>query len=431
MFTLSGGFMQSRAFRGFAAKTYDTRKAWQPRSLPLTLRREPDMSAKESQTKFHQLHDGEPFELASGQSIAGAKIAYETYGQLNAAKDNAILVFHALSGTPHLTGVNKSGPGEDCPWWNGECHAGWWDAFVGPGRAIDTDENFVICANYLGGCYGSTGPSSLSPETGKPYGGDFPNIGAADIVRSQAQILDALGIGRLKAVVGSSIGGLLCLSFATLFPERVGIVVSLASSLETSLLQKIVIFEQVLAIENDENFRGGHYYDGDPPNRGLALARMISHKTFVSLKTMERRARREIAKFDEALTWYRVESPLESYLLHHGLKFVNRFDANTYLRILEVWQKFDPFRDSGATTARELFAQCKGQQWLIFSIDSDVCFYPDQQLDLARSLREADVPYMHITVHSEKGHDSFLLEPGLYSPHLQFALSGGIRDHHS
>ncbi len=388
------------------------------------------MIAQNGQIQTLTLNGGDAFELASGAVLKDTKIAYETYGELNEAKDNAILVFHALSGTQHLTGMNEMGPEDDCPWWTDECHEGWWDAFVGPGKAINTKKYFVICANYLGGCYGSSGPASISPETGKPYGASFPSVGAADIVRSQVQILDAYGIQKLRAVIGPSIGGLLTLSFATLYPDRVGIVIPVASALEVSLLQKIVIFEQVLAIENDQHFKGGDYYEDEPPNRGLALARMISHKTFVSLRTMERRARREIAKFDDALAWYRVESPLESYLLHHGLKFVNRFDANTYLRVLEIWQKFDAFHDTGTTTARELFSKCKHQQWLIFSIDSDVCFYPDQQLHLAKSLREADVPNMHITVHSEKGHDSFLLEPGLYSPHLQFALGGGILEHH-
>jgi len=245
------------------------------------------------------------------------------------------------------------------------------------------------------------------------------------------QLLDHFGISTLHAVIGSSIGGLLCLSLATLYPDRVRIVVSLASALEISALQKLVIFEQALAIENDRNFRGGDYYDRDPPHRGLTLARMISHKTFVSLRTLERRARREVGTFDESLQWYRVVSPLESYMLHQGLKFVNRFDANTYLRILEVWHRFDSFKDKDATTARELFAHCKDQNWLIFSIDSDVCFYPDQQQLLAGALREADVPYMHITVHSQKGHDSFLLEPGLYTPHLQYALDGGVGQHAS
>lgn len=382
----------------------------------------------ETELQYHALNGGGPWTLRNGAKLPAAELAYETYGKLNAAKDNAVLVFHALSGTAHLTGDNTKGP--ENRFWTEECYAGWWDSFVGPGKAIDTDTYFVICANYIGGCYGSTGPISINPETGKPYGSSFPHVRAADIVDSQVDLLDALGIEKLHAIAGPSIGGLLCLSFATLYPERVDIVITLGSALEISALQRIVIFEQVMAIENDPNFKGGDYYDGDPPNRGLALARMISHKTFISLSTLERRARREVNKFNDLLAWYEMESPLESYMLHQGLKFVDRFDANTYLRILEVWQKFDAFRDAKVTSSRELFAKCGHQQWLIFSIDSDVCFYPDQQGDLANGLREADTPHMHITVHSGKGHDSFLLEPGLFTPHLQFALQGGVIDHH-
>ena len=381
---------------------------------------------KHIETQF--FHHRQRFELASGEMLPEFQLAYETYGELNEAKDNAILVFHALSGTQHVAGLNEPGPGGD--WWKDECHQGWWDDFVGPGKALDTEQYFVICANYLGGCYGSTGPGSVSPETGEPYGSKFPHVGSADVVRSQVLLLDELGIDQLHAVVGSSIGGLMCVSLATLFPERVKIVVSIASALEISLLQKIVCFEQVLAIENDKNFNGGDYYGHEPPHRGLSLARIISHKTFISLRTLERRARREIGNFDQTLDWYTVDNPVESYLLHHGLKFVDRFDANTYLRILELWQKFDPYRDANVWEPEQLFADCKNQHWLLFSIDSDVCFYPDQQLKLAQALRKADVPSMHITVHSEKGHDSFLLEPGLYSPHLRFALEGGIQEHH-
>ncbi|MEM7012752.1 MAG: homoserine O-acetyltransferase [Verrucomicrobiota bacterium] len=347
------------------------------------------MSEPEStQMQFQKLSD--PFTLSSGQQLRDGQLGYETYGELNAQKDNAILVFHALSGTPHLTGENQEGPGNQ--YWNEECHGGWWDAFVGSGKAIDTDRYFVICCNYIGGCYGSTGPASIDPETGNPYGGAFPHVRAVDIVDTQVELLDALGIDRLHAVIGPSIGGLLCLTLATRHPSRVNIVISIGSALEISPLQRIVIFEQVLAIENDPHFNGGNYYDGEAPKSGLSLARMISHKTFISLKTLERRARREVAKFDNQLSWYKMDSPLESYMLHQGLKFVDRFDANTYLRILEVWQKYDAFADAGVTESRELFARSKKQQWLIFSIDSDVCFYPDQQTQLAKGLREADVP---------------------------------------
>ncbi|MEM0968121.1 MAG: homoserine O-acetyltransferase [Verrucomicrobiota bacterium] len=377
------------------------------------------------------INEGSPYTFRDGGFIPALELAYETYGILSASGDNAILVFHALSGTPHMAGINEEGPtGPAAALWTEECHQGWWESFVGPGKALDTDRYFVICANYVGGCYGSTGPASINPRTGKPYGSSFPHISAADIVDSQVLLLDHLGIQKLRAVVGASIGGLLSLSFATLYPERTEIVVSLASALEISVLQKLVIFEQALAIENDAHFLGGDYYDGPHPESGLRLARMISHKTFISLKTLARRARKDIGSFDDALKWYNTVSPLESYMLYQGQKFVKRFDANTYLRILEIWHTFHPLRDREVESMDELFAPCRKQQWLVFSIDSDVCFYPDQQAQLATALRKADVPHMHITVHSEKGHDSFLLEPGLFTPHLQFALDGGIEEHH-
>ncbi len=387
----------------------------------------------ESELNYHVLNDGQPYELRNGSVIPQVTLAYQTFGRLNAARTNAVLVFHALSGTPNLAGNNPKGPdGPENRYWSDECQAGWWDEFVGPGKALDTNRFFVICINYIGGCYGSTGPASLSPETGQPYGASFPQVRAADIVDSQVKLLDALGIEKLHAIVGPSIGGLLCLSLATQYPDRVNIVISIASSLSISALQRLVIFEQVLAIENDPHFNGGDYYAHEPPNRGLALARMISHKTFISLSTLERRARREVGSFGQTLAWYELDSPLESYILHQGMKFVQRFDANTYLRILEVWQKFNPYLglDLPKNTPEHLLAPCRNQQWLIFSIDSDVCFYPDQQEELAHALRDADVPYMHITGHSGKGHDAFLLEPGLFSPHLQFALGGGIEEHH-
>ncbi|MEZ5301533.1 MAG: homoserine O-acetyltransferase [Verrucomicrobiales bacterium] len=309
--------------------------------------------------------------------------------------------------------------------WTEECQTGWWDGFVGPGKALDTDRFFVICANYLGGCYGSTGPSSPDPESGQPYGSRFPHIAFPDIVDSQIRLLDHLGIGRLHAAVGASIGGMLCTSLATRHPDRVRIVIPIASGISVSPLQRVQNFEQIFAIETDANFNRGDYYGGAPPNQGLALARMISHKTYISLRTLERRARRELRQSTDDLSWYEVTRPHESYMLHQGGKFVKRFDANTYLRIMDAWQRFDAAADAGADDSAGLFARCKDQRYLIFSIDCDVCFYPDQQAETVRALNRAGVPNIHITVHSEKGHDSFLLEPELYTPHLVYALNGG------
>jgi len=376
-----------------------------------------------TETKFFQLAtESAPFYLQSGEPLGPAVLAYETHGRLNAKRDNAVLVFHALSGSHHVAGFTPSveGVGDR---WTDEVQAGWWDDFIGPGRGLDTSSFFVICANYLGGCYGSTGPGSVDPRTGRPYGPRFPQLTMADIVDSQLALLDHLGIEVLHAAVGASLGGLLALSLATRWPERVRKVIPFATGVRTTPLQRLHNLEQICAIEADPDFRGGAYYGGASPDRGLALARMIGHKTFVSLEAMEERARTEIVRRNDALAWYQLRSPLESYMLHQGRKFVRRFDANTYLRILDAWNRFDLAREAVASDLISLFQRCRGQEYLIFTIDSDACFFPDEQAYLAEVLKKAGVNATRITVHSDKGHDSFLLEAHLYRPFLRAVLS--------
>jgi homoserine O-acetyltransferase len=248
------------------------------------------------------------------------------------------------------------------------------------------------------------------------------------VVRSQARLLDLLGIEKLHAVIGPSVGGMMTLNFASLFPERVRLIVSIASGMKTTVLSRLGVFEQVMAIENDPHFKGGDFYGGPEPEYGLALARMISHKTFVHLDAIERRARGDVMQASDRLAWYKVGHNVESYMLHQGKKFVKRFDANTYLRICDMWLRYDPLRDAGLDNHGELFAISRkaGHHWLVFSIDSDFCFYPEEQAELVRWLEQAGVSNMHITVHSEKGHDSFLLEPALYTPHLAYTLKRGV-----
>jgi homoserine O-acetyltransferase len=235
----------------------------------------------------------ERFALRDGSSLPGITIAYETWGELNADASNAVLLFHALSGSHHAAGSNPGIPGTG-DLWQPELHEGWWEEMIGPGKAIDTDELFVICPNYLGGCYGSTGPASVNPETGKRWGSSFPSISAADQVNATALLLDSLGIGTLHALVGPSVGGLIALTFATRLPDRVRNVINIAAGFKTTVLNRLILFEQILAIENDPNFNGGDYYETKPPFYGLALARMISHKTFVHLDSFENRARQKI-----------------------------------------------------------------------------------------------------------------------------------------
>jgi len=369
--------------------------------------------------------DDEPFLLKCGAELPKVDVAYQTWGELNEDGSNAILLSHALSGSHHASGYNPSLP-EAGDLWKEELHEGWWNEFMGPGKALDTDKFFIVCANYLGGCYGSTGPSSINPETGKPYGKSFPQLAISDQVAMQVKLLDFLNIDVLHAAIGPSVGGLVTLTFAATHPDRVRTVIPIASGLKTTVLNRLILFEQILAIENDRYFNGGDYYEGEQrPDYGLALARMISHKTFVHLDAIERRARKEVRQDNETLAWYRVQDTFQSYMLHQGKKFVKRFDANTYLRIIDMWSRFDICKEIGVDSVKEVFDRCAahGLKFLVFSIDSDFCFYPEEQAEIVAGLEQSEVETMHITVHSDKGHDSFLLEPALYTPHISYALS--------
>ena len=363
-----------------------------------------------------------PFVTADGSALPGFTLAYETYGKPNADRSNAILLFHALSGSQHAAGTNKAVPGTDHRWTE-EMQTGWWDGFIGPGRALDTNKYFVVCANYLGGCYGTTGPASVNPATNKPWASAFPRVTVRDIVRSQLPLLDHLGIGKLHAVVGTSLGGMMAIDLAVHEPDRVANVITIGTGLRSHGLQQMHNLEQIIAITRDPDFRGGDYYGTPGPVHGLALARMISHKTFLWADVIEERARVDIVQPELDLPWYRISSSLESYMLYQGQKFVKRFDANTYLRIIDAWQQFDLYADAEARGKSSLFEGCKDQRYLVFTIDSDCCFYPDYQTEICAELKRAGVPHMRLTVHSEKGHDSFLLEPKLYTPHLAYALS--------
>jgi len=359
--------------------------------------------------------------LHDGRDFGPVTLAYETYGKLNENRDNAVLIFHALTGSQHLAGFNAEVPdiGER---WEEECKTGWWDNFVGPGKMVDTDRFFVICANYLGGCYGSTGPASINPETGKEYGGDFPHISFSDIVDSQLPLFAKLGIETFHAAIGSSLGGMLALNLAARHPHRVRRIIPIACGIETTTLTRTHILEQILAVENDPNFCNGHYYEGPAPLRGLALARMISHKTFVSLYAMEARMTDKCEQEQDEFSWYKIKSPLESYILHQGRKFVRRFDANAYLYLSSAWTKYHLLLDCDAPSYAEVFKDCKHQDYLVFSIDSDVCFYPDEQSYIVKQLKASGIQTEYITVHSDKGHDSFLLEPSLYSKGIKQML---------
>ncbi|MCF7838866.1 MAG: homoserine O-acetyltransferase [Candidatus Marinimicrobia bacterium] len=375
------------------------------------------------QTQFLTLATpGRPFVLQAGGVLESAVLAYETYGQLSPARDNAVLLFHAFSGSQHAAGYNPAVPGVEALWTE-ECRRGWWHAFIGPGKALDTSHLFVICANYLGGCYGSTGPASLNPATGRPYGSSFPTLRAEDVVNSQVALLDALEIPMLQAVIGGSLGGMLALMLARNYPQRVRHVIPIASAFEVDLLQRIHNFEQICVIEEDPAYNGGDYYDGPGPVTGLRLARMISHKTFVDLSVMRQRARNEVLSTADRGKRYALTHPVESYLLHQAEKFVKRFDANSYLCILNFWQRFTLYDQRLEQAPADLFAPCRDQHFLIFSVDSDVCFYPEDQANLVAALTAAGAEVEHVTVHSNKGHDAFLLEPKLIAPQIAYILT--------
>jgi homoserine O-acetyltransferase/O-succinyltransferase len=375
------------------------------------------------QTKFIDFDDGkQPLRLRVGGELNRFTLAYEIYGRMNRDKSNVILLFHAMTGSQHAAGLNLRVPGLDGRWTE-EMHHGWWDGFVGPGKALDTRRFCVVCVNYLGGCYGSTGPASINPRTRRPWGPTFPVLRMSDIVDSQIRLLDTLGVGRLHAAVGASIGGFLCLVLATRHPDRVRILVPIGTGVETTIYNRIINFEQITAIEGDPHFQAGDYYGGERPDAGLALARRIAHKTFVSLDMLRERARGEVVSHKPPHGWYEMNHPVESYLLHQGAKFVKRFDANTYLRVLDAWQWFDLVAEADAQDLHELFDRCRKQEFLVFSIDSDLSFPTVEQGKLVQLLKRAHVPVMWITVHSDKGHDSFLLEPKLFTPHLLQVLS--------
>ncbi len=372
------------------------------------------------ETRLHAL--ARPFATQAGEEIPDVTLAYEIYGDPEPDGSNLILVFHAITGSAHAAGYNPAVPGVG-ELWTEDVHRGWWDGFIGNGRALDTSRYAVMCVNYLGGCYGSTGPRSKDPETGRPYGSRFPQITLTDIVDSQAILLDELGYERIHAVTGGSVGGMMAAVFAARYPDRVDVVVPIASGLSVTTLQALHNFEQIVAILRDPGFDGGDFYDGPGPESGLALARMIGHKTFVSLDALTERAGEEVVQRED-LGGYRVVTPLESYMLHHAQKFVQRFDANTYLVIMRLWQQFDMVAELGGDTLHGLLERCRAQRWQLFTIDSDVCFYPDEQMAMASVLKAAGVPTRRYTVHSEKGHDAFLTEPHLFEALMRDAFEG-------
>lgn len=338
------------------------------------------------------------FKLDSGEVLDKVEIAYTTYGQLSKSADNAILIFHALTGSHLLAGKHKQFNDKSLPW-NEELEIGWWDDFVGPEKIIDTDKYFVICANYLGGCYGSSGADTYKMADGKK----FPEIAFKDIENTQKQLVDYLGVKMLHAVVGPSIGGLMALEFAATYPNFVNKIISISSGFKVSTLQLLHNLEQayVINLGKGSGIREKDY---------LALARMIAHKTYISLELLANRAKNE-TKYDEYHLDSFIKTSEESYMMHQGEKFVERFTNNAYLSIIRGWQNFN--------LSETLLKNLSTKDVLILSVDSDVCFYPEQQINLANVLKEQKCNVQFEKLVSEKGHDSFLLEPNLYKFYIK------------
>ena len=347
----------------------------------------------------------EPLVLESGAAIGPITLAYETYGRLNAARDNAILLLHALSGDAHAAG-----------WYAGDAKPGWWDSMVGPGRPFDTERYFVICSNVLGGCQGSTGPSSSNPATGRPYGTSFPVLTIGDMVRAQARLLDRLGIEQLLAVAGGSMGGFQALEWATALPERVRGAILLATSARSA--PQTLAWNAIgrRAIMSDPRWRGGNYYDGEPPIDGLAVARMIGHITYLSEPSLERKFGRAYQDGGGPAFTLEREFAIESYLDYQGTSFNARFDANTYLYITKAMDYWDLPARYGSLDAALARSQAA---FLLLSFTSDWLYPTSESIVIADALRRLGRPVRHAELVSSAGHDAFLVDDEAQAPLIE------------
>jgi len=346
--------------------------------------------------------DERPLVLESGARLTHVEVAYETYGELDPAGANAIFICHALSGDAHAAGYH-----------DGDRRPGWWDNIVGPGRPLDTDRYFIVCANVLGGCRGTTGPSSIDPATGRPYGLRFPLLAVRDLVETHRGLLRHLGIRRLLAAIGGSLGGMQALQWALDHPSELAGALIIAASARLSAQN--IAFSAVAreAIMRDPAFNGGDYYPGsvegdEPPprpDRGLALARMIGHITYLSEESMRQKFGRRIQDAVEPRYGFDVDFEVESYLAYQGQSFVERFDANTYLYMTRVMDYFDPFADP-AYVQRQI---AQGDtRFLVLSFDSDWRFSTEHAREIAKELRAAGAPVTFREIAAPHGHDSFL-----------------------
>jgi homoserine O-acetyltransferase len=352
----------------------------------------------------------EPLRLDSGARLSPFEIAYRTYGVLNATRTNAVLVCHALTGDQHVAGLH---PLSGKP--------GWWTQIVGPGRPLDPDRHFIICANVIGGCMGTTGPSSINPDNGKPWGLSFPVITIADMVRAQVMLIDRLGIDSLFAVIGGSMGGMQVLQWAADYPERLFSAVCIAGAPRHSAQN--IAFHEVgrQAIMADPDWKGGDYASlGLRPEKGLAVARMAAHITYLSEAALQRRFGRELQR--DGLSWgFDADFQVESYLRHQGATFVDRFDANSYLYITRAMDYFDLASAYGGLLA-EAFRKARDARFCVLSFTSDWLYPTPESRAIVRALNAAGARTSFVEIDSDKGHDAFLLD----EPVMRSALAGFI-----
>jgi homoserine O-acetyltransferase/O-succinyltransferase len=383
------------------------------------------------ETKFLDLPA--PVKLDCGRDLFPVRVAYETYGTLSPRRDNVILVCHALSGDAHAAGITLAPPpvstrdGFGATDRDGSAGKGlgWWDGMIGPGKAFDTDRYYVVATNLLGGCRGTTGPSSADPATGRPYGSDFPVITVADMVRTERAFLDALGVGRLAAVAGGSLGGMQAFEWAVLYPDQVGAVVAIAS---TPALHPQGLAWNAIARESilrDPAWQDGHYYGtGRIPDAGMGVARMVGHVTYLSAQALEDKFARRLQSADDIR--YTVTEPefqVESYLRHQADSFVRRFDANTYLYTSRALTYFDLARQYGGGSLTEALKGVSARTLLI-AFSSDWLYPPAASQEVADALGELGKPAEFHVIDAPYGHDCFLLEEARQTPIIRNFLEG-------
>ncbi|WP_405303940.1 homoserine O-acetyltransferase [Methanobrevibacter sp.] len=365
------------------------------------------------ETKY--LNIEEPIELDSGKILENVTVAYETYGELNKEKSNAILICHALTGDAHAAG-----------WHEGDRKPGWWEIVIGPGKALDTKKYFIICSNVLGGCKGTTGPSSINPSTGKEYGIDFPVITIKDMVKVQKKLVDSFRIDQLYAVIGGSMGGMQVLQWLVSYPQMMKKAIPMATAAMSSPQQ--IAFNEVgrQAIFSDPDWNKGNYYEtGKKPKNGLSLARMIAHITYLSDESMDIKFGRGLQDKDEISYDFTMDFQVESYLHHQGESFVKRFDANSYLFITKAVDLFDlSINDSLIDGFKTVEAIVE-----VISVDSDWLYPTEQSNDIVTALNANDVEVSFSEIRSNYGHDAFLLEKGQLNFILsKFLASNVVRD---